>query len=69
MEETILNVEGMSCEHCIKAVQKAVGALPGVENVLVDLKNKTVRVKYNSVQSTLDRIKEEIDNQGYEVIG
>lgn len=69
MEETILKVEGMSCEHCVKAVQKAVGALPGVENVLVDLENKTVKVKYNPAQSTKDRIKEEVDNQGYEVIG
>ena len=67
--ETVLKVEGMSCEHCVKAVQKAVGALPGVENVLVELENKTVMVKYNPLQSALDRIKEEIDNQGYEVVG
>ncbi|MCQ4937428.1 MULTISPECIES: copper chaperone CopZ [Anaerotignum] len=69
MEETVLKVEGMSCEHCVKAVQKAVGALPGIENVSVDLKGKTVSVKYNPEQSTLDKIKAEIDDQGYDVIG
>lgn len=69
MEETVLRVEGMSCEHCVKAVQKAVGALPGIENVSVDLKGKTVSVKYNPEQSTLDKIKAEIDDQGYDVIG
>ncbi len=69
MEETILKVEGMSCEHCVKAVQTAVGALPGIENVSVDLKGKTVSVKYNPQQSTLDAIKAEIDDQGYDVIG
>lgn len=68
MEEAILKVEGMSCEHCVKAVQKAVGTLPGVENVLVDLKSKTVTLKYNPAQSTLDRIKEEVEDQGYDVI-
>lgn len=68
MEETVLKVEGMSCEHCVKAVQKAVGALPGVENILVDLKSKTVTVEYNLAQSTLDRIKEEVEDQGYDVI-
>jgi len=68
MEETVLKVEGMSCDHCVKAVQKAVGALPGIENVSVDLESKTVTVKYNPAQSTLDRIKEEVDDQGYDVI-
>ena len=29
MEKTILNVNGMSCEHCVRAVTKAVGAVPG----------------------------------------
>ncbi|WP_312047872.1 copper chaperone CopZ [Anaerotignum sp.] len=69
MEETTLKVEGMSCEHCVKAVQTAVGALPGIENVSVDLKSKTVAVKYDPAQSTLDAIKAEIDDQGYDVIG
>jgi copper chaperone len=69
MEKTVLKVGGMSCEHCVKAVQKAVGALPGIESVSVDLKSKTVSVKYNPTQSTLEAIKAEIDDQGYEVIG
>ncbi len=47
MEKTILNVEGMSCEHCVKAVRNSVGALPGVTDVSVDLKSKTVTVEYD----------------------
>ena len=33
----VLNVGGMTCGHCVKAVTKAVEALPGVERVEVDL--------------------------------
>lgn len=69
MEKTVLKVEGMSCEHCVKAVTKAVEALPGIENVSVDLKSKAVTVKYDPAQSSLDAIKAEIDDQGYEVVG
>ncbi len=69
MEETILNVEGMSCEHCVKAVKNAVSALPGIEKVAVDLKNKSVTVKYHPAESTLDEIKSEIEEQGYDVVG
>ncbi|SBV97860.1 Copper chaperone CopZ [uncultured Eubacteriales bacterium] len=69
MEQTILKVDGMSCEHCVKAITKAVGALPGIENVSVDLNGKTVTVTYDPTQSPLDTIKAEIDDQGYEIVG
>ena len=69
MEESVIKVEGMSCEHCVKAVEGAVGALPGISHVAVDLKKKSVTVKYNPAESTLDAIKAEIDDQGYDVVG
>jgi copper chaperone len=68
MEKTLLSVDGMSCEHCVKAVKTAVGALPGVKTVEVDLKKKTVNVEYDPAQSPLDKIKAEIADQGYEVV-
>lgn len=30
MENVTLNVKGMSCGHCVKAVEGSVGALDGV---------------------------------------
>mgnify|MGYP001313384614 CR=1 FL=1 len=64
---TVLNVEGMSCQHCVNSINKAVGELKGVDKVWVDLKGKTVSVEYNSDQLGLDQIKEVIEDQGYEV--
>lgn len=38
MAETIvLEVEGMGCEGCVAAVEKALRAVPGVRTVTVDL--------------------------------
>jgi copper chaperone len=68
MEKTILKVEGMSCSHCENAVKKSVGALDGVSAVTVDLKGKTVTVEYESSKVSLDRIKSEIEDQGYNVV-
>lgn len=68
MEKTVLNVEGMSCSHCENAVKRAVGAMNGVSNVLVDLKGKTVTVEYDGAKVNLDSIKHEIVDQGYEVV-
>jgi len=68
MERTVLKVEGMSCSHCENAVKKSVGALNGVSAVEVDLKGKTITVEYESSKVTLDRIKSEIEDQGYDVL-
>jgi copper chaperone len=69
VEKTMLNVEGMSCEHCVKAVEGSVSVLPGVTGVLVDLTGKTVSLQYDPAQTPLDKIKSEIEDQGYEVVG
>jgi copper chaperone len=34
---SILKVKGMSCQHCVMSVTKALGQLEGIKNVQVDL--------------------------------
>ena len=68
MEKTVLKVDGMSCDHCVRAITKAVGTLPGIDTVAVDLKANTVTVEYDPAQSSLDKIKFEIEDQGYRVV-
>ena len=67
MEKVTLNVQGMSCGHCVKAVEGSVGVLNGVSSVKVDLKSAKVDVEFNSQEVSLDKIKETIDDQGYDV--
>ncbi|WP_246945356.1 copper chaperone CopZ [Bacillus pinisoli] len=67
MEKVTLQVQGMSCGHCVKAVEGSVGTLSGVSEVKVNLENGTVDVEFNSNEVTLDKIKETIDDQGYDV--
>lgn len=67
-KKTIL-VEGMSCGHCKNAVEKAVGALPGILLAEVDLAAKTLIVEFNSSKVTLDKIQATVDDEGYTVIG
>lgn len=67
MKTEVLKVNGMSCGHCVKAVEESVGGLAGVKTVAVDLSAGKVEVSYDSSTVTLDSIKETIDDQGYEV--
>jgi copper chaperone len=69
MEKITLKVEGMSCEHCVKAVTNAVSALPGLAGVSVDLKGGTVSFSYESAQTPLETVKAAIVDAGYEVTG
>lgn len=68
MERTVLRVDGMSCEHCVKAIKNAVGKLSGVASVEVDLNAKTVTVEHDPAQSPVEKIKLEIEDQGYDVV-
>lgn len=68
IEKVSLRVEGMSCNHCKMAVEKALRGLPGVSECSVDLGNKNVMVTFDSGVATLSKIKDAISNAGYEVV-
>ena len=68
MAKSVINVDGMACEHCVKAITNAVGALSGVSGVSVDLEAKTVTVDHDPEQASVDKIKAEIEDQGYDII-
>ncbi|WP_058304196.1 copper chaperone CopZ [Gorillibacterium timonense] len=69
MAQVVLNVEGMSCNHCVQAVEKALGKLSGVDKVKVELAEKKVSVDYEENQVTVDALKSAIEDQGYDVVG
>ncbi|MCK1982031.1 MULTISPECIES: copper chaperone CopZ [Peribacillus] len=67
MENIILTVKGMSCGHCINSIEGNVGELSGVTTVKVNLDSGTVSVVFNPNEVSIDKIKETIDDQGYDV--
>lgn len=66
MANTVLKVEGMTCGHCVSAVEKAVGNAGAVGKV--DLAAKKVAVEYDESKVTLDAVKAAIEDQGYDVV-
>lgn len=64
-----LNVEGMSCVHCKKAVETSVGALPGVSKVEAQVSLGKVNVSFDPSKVNLDDIKKAIEDVGYDVKG
>ncbi len=65
MKKTLV-IEGMSCPHCSRAVEKALGALPGVTSAVVDLAAKTATVEAeNTVEDA--QLTKAVTDAGYEV--
>ncbi len=67
MTTTTIAVPDISCGHCKSSIEGAVGALPGVEKVEVNIEPKTVDVSFDDTQVGLDQIVEAIEEQGYTV--
>lgn len=67
MKNIELNVEGMTCAHCERTVEAAIGDAGGWAKA--DRKTGTVKVIYDDHHVSLDKIKAAAADQGYTVEG
>lgn len=68
MAITTLNLEigGMSCPHCVKAVQKALSKIQGLE--ILELGVGRARLVVPDPESTTDLVRTTIEKAGYTII-
>ncbi|WP_085523722.1 copper chaperone CopZ [Tuberibacillus sp. Marseille-P3662] len=67
MENTTLNVEGMTCAHCKQAVTGALKDLNGVTDVDVNLDSGKVDVTYDTNRVDIKQMEEAVEEQGYDI--
>jgi copper chaperone len=63
MHEETVRIEGMSCQHCVMAVRKALETLSGV--TVLDVRIGAVVVALEDSRNTLQQIQEAIVSAGY----
>lgn len=68
MENDVLLVEGMKCDKCSAAVEKAVSDLAGVTAVEVDRGAGTVDVTYDADLVNREAIQNVIEAAGFVVV-
>ncbi|HZT73758.1 MAG TPA: cation transporter [Terriglobales bacterium] len=64
METLTLAIAGMSCSHCVAAVEKALAALPGVAAASVAV--GSARIEFDPERVRPERIAAAIRAAGYE---
>lgn len=63
--ETVTIKTSAICNSCKNRIEKALKATEGVENVMLNLDNKKVKVKFNPEKVSAEKIREVIANTGY----
>lgn len=65
MAETNIAIEGMSCQHCVMTVKKALGGVPGILESDVQIGSAVVKYDENKVKK--EDIEAKIDSAGFKV--
>ncbi|MGH7647755.1 MAG: heavy-metal-associated domain-containing protein [Gemmatimonadaceae bacterium] len=63
MERITVQIDGMSCGHCVAAVDRALRALPGVQVEQVDVGSATIA--YDPASVSRERISDAVRGAGY----
>ena len=64
---TIIKVKGMSCQHCVASVTKALSEIKGITDVQVNLEKGEAAFNQQS-PVPMDTIKNAITKIGFEVV-
>jgi copper chaperone len=67
MATTVLNVPGISCEHCERTITNTLQPVDGVRSIRVDIPLRQVRVEYDEAQVNVERMKELLQEEDYPV--
>ena len=62
----ILNVDGMSCNHCVEKIQRFVGECEGVEILNIDIDNKILEIEIDD-EKRLVSVIEAVEDAGFVV--
>lgn len=68
MTKTTLKIQGMTCNHCVMRVAKALKAVPGVQDAVVDLQKGEAVVTYDEAKGALEKLPTAVVEAGYKVV-
>ena len=65
MAEAKLKIDGMSCQHCVAAVKKALCEVTGVDSTDVEIGSATVR--YDDAKTNQKDLEAAVEKAGFSV--
>lgn len=65
MAEAKLKIDGMSCQHCVQAVKKALSGVKGVSSADVEI--GSAAISYDDAKATLKDLEAAVETAGFSV--
>jgi len=62
-----IKIQGMTCQHCVMSVTKALGLIPGVKDLKVDLVKGEATFE-NTQNVPMLNIRQAVEEAGYKVV-
>ncbi len=66
--EKNFKIEGMTCAACVRAVERAINKIDGIEEVSVNLATEKMVVKYDEGKVSEDQIAQTVNKAGYKAL-
>lgn len=66
METAEINIEGMTCQGCVKSVTRSLQGVAGVQEVEVSLPEHRAKVTYDPARTGVDELKRAVERAGFE---
>ena len=66
MERLRLDITGMSCDHCVRAVREALAGVDGAQVESVEIGSATVR--YDPARTSPEALADAVSDEGYEAV-
>ena len=66
MAEITLKIGGMSCQHCVMSVKKAIDGIDGV--ISSDIAVGSATVEYDDTKTDREAVAEAVQSAGYKII-
>lgn len=65
MRDLHIEIVGMTCDHCVRAVKNRLAATPGVS--VKDVKVGTADILLDDARASMDDVEDAISDEGYTV--
>jgi Cu+-exporting ATPase len=63
-----IGIAGMTCDNCVRTVERALRALPGIKEVAVDRTAALARVTFDDTQVNVPAMHDALLNSGYKPV-
>lgn len=67
MKQELIKVEGMTCQHCVQTITRALNKILGINSIDIILDNNEVNVRFDENQTNLQEITKKIAQVGFDL--